>query len=83
MLHSGKINSHTEIERCKFSQEQRKTTIREREFPHIIGCFNILRNIRQENLPHRGKGKINFPTYRVLSPTNHRSTGKINSHTYT
>jgi hypothetical protein len=61
MLQSGKTNSHTEVERCKFSQEQRKT----KSIATDIGCSNILQSVRQEYLPHieaRKKNKFLIPT---------------------
>jgi hypothetical protein len=58
MLHSGKIDSDTEIERSKFSQEQRRTKFqcyRYRMFQHPLE--------RQTGVPatYRGKGKNKFP----------------------
>jgi hypothetical protein len=63
MLHLGNINSHTEVERSKFSQEQRKTKFqcyRHRMFQHP--------SERQTGVPatHRGNGKNKFPI-----PTNY------------
>jgi hypothetical protein len=58
MLQSGNMSSHTEVERCKLSQEQRITKFqcyRHRMFQHPLA--------HQTGVPatHRSKGKNKFP----------------------